>query len=248
MLAPMAPAPPVTTATRVMPAAAAARFRAGAVCPRRRFRARALAEDHRVGQAAAVLDQVSPDQAHRARRVEPGDRLAIGPQHPGPLVVTRAAGCPGDARPGLDRVQAAGVQRDQGVRRPAEQVVPARPGRSVVVGEGAVEDDRVDADLFREFPGSFCAPDPAPVYLCGVVGAPRVVVGRPEQAVQRPGLPRRLVEHRPAGQARPVGVAGQVGQQGPEPVMHLVSRLVGEPAPVGVGEQVRGAEEVDGER
>ena len=168
MLAPMAPAPPVTTATRVIRGLSRLcgslasgvvpprrRFRAGVVCPRRRFRAGVPAEDHRVGQPAAVLDQVPPDQADRPGRVEPGDRLAIRPQHPGPVVVAGAAGRPGDARPGLDGVQPAGVQRDQGVRGPAEPPRRGPPGpRRCTRCQRSGQDRGLDAHLRGQFRGA----------------------------------------------------------------------------------------------
>ena len=75
--------------------------------------------------------------------------------------------------------------------------------------------------------GTGRADDPAAGYLGGVIGAPGVLVRRSEQAVQRPGEARRLVEDGPAGQPRPVGVAGQVAEQRSQPVVDLVAGLVG---------------------
>ena len=238
----MAPAPPVTTATRVIRAAPA---RAAASAPalrasRRRFRARALRRrpSRRSGRRRARSGVPRPGSPRPPRR-------ARGPAgHPvaAPGPARRDAGrrwcrrCPARSRSRTARLVSSGT-RVSGTGRKAR---PGPPGpQALYSARVASEDGGLDAHLLRQFRGAVRATDPAPVYLRRVVGAPRVVVGRPEQAVQRASPPGRLVEHRPAGQARAVGVAGQVGQQSPEPVMHLVSRLVGEPAAVGVGEQVR---------
>ena len=71
------------------------------------------AEDQGVGEAAAVVDQVAPDQADGAGGVEAGDRGAGGGEDPRVLVVAGAAGGAGDAGPGLDRVDGVAGEGDE---------------------------------------------------------------------------------------------------------------------------------------
>ena len=154
-----------------------------------------------------MIDQVTPHHAHRSGGVKAGDRRAIRAQNSCPLVVTRAACRACDAGPRLDRVQPRGVERHEGVGRAAEPVVAAGRGEPVVFVDRARQHLRSNAHFLREFFDAGGCENPAAGDLVGVVGAPPVIVRCAQQAVERAGQPRALVEDCPARQRRSIGVA-----------------------------------------